>query len=710
MGYYYATKLYKILLQYFLDTGLNFKIELTRYYILACFLRRPPLSSMVPHLFFKLENEKDSELEACEYLDMFAKKCGFSSEAIDEMRLAFIEGLINAKEHAPKDLTDNDSPQAREIQISLTFENDLLNINIRDFGRGFDPSVVEKPDIKKKLKSSYKRGWGIMLMERLMDGYEITSFPPSGTLMHLVKKKVNEAARSQAEIDAEKEHKRVERLRYILGSFIDLSSFLCSSKNLQAGLRSMLRILLGTMGVTRGAIYTFEKENKCLECLVDIKLRANARLPRVNIDQAIFEKLVLKQNIDIADLVRDEISQFKETFKEGEIERIFTLSTDNQNLGLLILGNRFHKEDEDPFDSELLTIITRNISSAINTYRLMQNLRETNEILDVRVRELDSVREASQTISSELEIENLPNTVESIFKGVMGINKFSMSIFDPTENRYNICRNNRSLPAALDLWSSPISQYVIQTMQPLYVPDITCEERFSFNRAQNYASNSFIVIPIVVQDEILAMVNLSDKNNDEKISAHDFEMAQLLCSQLGIALKNANLYKRGITDALTHLYTNHYFKIRLSQEISRLRRIKSPLSIIMTSIDSLESLIEKHGVAFRDAAFVKVGTTIKRVIRFNDLPCRFEGNKFAIIMPDTGIEGCIIAAEKILESMRNITVKHGNNEEKLTLSLAIVQFDVAMNQNQLLETADNLLAKTIELGGNRILTAKDLNK
>ena len=158
-----------------------------------------------------------------------------------------------------------------------------------------------------------------MLMERLMDGYEITSFPPSGTLMHLVKKKVNEAARSQAEIDAEKEHKRVERLRYILGSFIDLSSFLCSSKNLQAGLRSMLRILLGTMGVTRRNMH-LRKENKCLECLVDIKLRANARLP-VNIDQAIFEKLVLKQNIDIADLVRDEISQFKETFREAKSKK-----------------------------------------------------------------------------------------------------------------------------------------------------------------------------------------------------------------------------------------------------------------------------------------------------------------------------------------------------------------------------------------------------
>ena len=143
--------------------------------------------SSVSHIFFKIANEKDSELEACEYLDLFARKFGFSSETIDEMRLAFIEAIINAKEHAPKDLPN---AEHNDIHCTLTYSNDAIEINIRDFGKGFDPTVVEKPDIRKKLKSSYKRGWGLMLMEKLMDGAEISSMPPSGTLIHLVKKKL----------------------------------------------------------------------------------------------------------------------------------------------------------------------------------------------------------------------------------------------------------------------------------------------------------------------------------------------------------------------------------------------------------------------------------------------------------------------------------------------------------------------------------------
>jgi diguanylate cyclase (GGDEF)-like protein len=277
-----------------------------------------------------------------------------------------------------------------------------------------------------------------------------------------------------------------------------------------------------------------------------------------------------------------------------------------------------------------------------------------------------------------------------------------MAIFDPTENRYNICQNNRGLPGTLDLWSSPVSQHVIQKMEPLFVQDIKCEERFNFTRSKNYASESFIVIPIIVQDEVLGLVNLTDKNSEEKLTKRDFELAQLICSQLGIALKNANLYKRGITDGLTRLYTNHYFKMRLSQEVSRLRRVKSPLSIIMLGIDNIEKLLDNYGNTFKDNILVKVGSTIKRVIRFNDLPCRYEGDKFTIILPDTGVEGARIAAEKILEHVRQIVFKNREEEEKISVSLAITQFKINMNLGQFIEEAEILLADAQKQGGNRI--------
>jgi diguanylate cyclase (GGDEF)-like protein len=245
-------------------------------------------------------------------------------------------------------------------------------------------------------------------------------------------------------------------------------------------------------------------------------------------------------------------------------------------------------------------------------------------------------------------------------------------------------------------------------MESLFVPDIKCEERFNFSRSKNYASESFIVVPIIVQDEVLGLVNLTDKKGDEKLTSRDFELAQLICSQLGIAIKNANLYKRGITDGLTRLYTNHYFKMRLSQEVSRLRRVKSPLSIIMLSIDNIDKMLDNFGSAFKDNILVKVGSTLKKVIRFNDLPCRFEGDKFTIILPDTAAGGAKTAAEKILESIRQLVIRNREEEEKISASLAVVQFKINMNLGQFIEEAEALLAVAQKEGGDRALVAAEV--
>ena len=656
--------------------------------------------SLVSHIFLKIANERDSELEACEYLDLFARKCGFSSETIDEMRLAFIEAIINAKEHAPKDMPE---AEKNDIHVTLTHVDDNIEISIRDYGKGFDPSVVEKPDIRKKLKSSYKRGWGLMLMEKLMDGAEISSMPPTGTLIHLVKKKFVAVTPDQAEIA--KEQKRFERLKYILGSFIDLSSFLCQSKNLQSGLRSMLRILLGTLGVSRGAIYTYEDEREQLSCLVDIKLKANAKLPLLKLSNDTLEKIEQKNDWSVTDIIKSD-SMFHNAFKDDQIEQIYALKTDNVLHGFLIIGGRFHKDEEpQDFDSELLTIIARNISSAINTYHLMENLKEVNSTLDKRLTELDKVREATQIISSEIEIENLPATVDGLFRSLFGIRKFSMTIYDPTEKRFMICNNDRGLPSTIDMWSSPVTKYVVDHKEGVLVKDIKTDPRFQYPRCKNYASDSFAVIPVMSQGEVLATVNLSDKGGDGTFTERDFELCKLVCTQLSIALRNANLYKQGIRDALTGLYTNHYFRMRLAQEISRLRRINSELAIIIIGIDKFNELIEKsHTPDFKEVIIKKFGGTIKRVIRFNDLACRFEGEKFAIILPDTTHDGALIAAEKLFNNVEHFTVKTDTEEYHPTVSISVLQYNVKMDVNDFIDLAERNLIKAQNEGGNKIIS------
>ncbi|HOY65454.1 MAG TPA: diguanylate cyclase [Candidatus Ozemobacteraceae bacterium] len=653
---------------------------------------------MIKHLFLKVANERDSELEACEYLETFAKKCGFLPESIDEMRLAFIEALINAKEHAPKGQPDT----TQEIYTAFTAGPETLTIEVRDFGSGFDPATVEKPDIKKKLKSSYKRGWGLMLMEKLMDGCEVASFPPSGTLIKMVKKRLQVDPQDVGDIV--RERKRIERLKYILGSFLDLSSFLCQNRDLETGLRSMLRIMLGTLGISRGAIFIHEPAKELMVSGVDIKLRTRERLPKFRIPAQALQQMMQRDSLEITEQLLALNPEIPNIFSKDEVAGCYLLRVDSEVLGILMLGNSFRTEEKESYDGDIMTTLARNISSAINTFRLLEQLKATNQELDQNVRELGAVREASQTISSELEMENLPFTVERIFGNVMKIGKFSLSVLDPHENRYTICQTNRPLPLVLDMWSSPISRYVIQKMEPLFVPDLAHEKRFQFSRASTYTSNSFIVIPIIVQDEVLGLISMTDRTDGQELTERDFHLAQLLSAQLGIALKNANLYKLGISDGLTKLYTAHYFKMRLSQEISRSRRVKSPLSLLMLDMDKFESINAEFGDETGDAVLSRTGALIRRQIRFNDIACRIGGDKFAIILSDTGLDGAMIVAEKLRTAIPAQKLMHKAVEIQVTASIGLVSYDQAMSLEQFVEAAEKQLQDAIAKGGNVIST------
>lgn len=659
---------------------------------------------MIRHLFLKIANERDSELEACEYLDSFAKKCGFMPETIDEMRLAFIEALINAKEHAPKGLPDAN----QEIYAAFTSDKDLLTIEVRDFGTGFDPGTVEKPDIKKKIKSSYKRGWGLMLMEKLMDGCEVSSFPPSGTLIKMVKKRLQ--IDPLAVDDIVRERKRIERLKYILGSFLDLSSFLSQNRDLETGLRSMLRIMLGTLGISRGAIFIYDPVKEEMHSGVDIKLKTQERLPKFKIPTQVVQQISRQESLEVTDTLIQQSPEISSIFSKDEVAGCYLLRVDNEVLGVLMLGNTFRNEEKESYDADIMTTLARNISSAINTFRLLDQLKQTNMELDLHVKELDAVREASQSISSELELTNLPFTVERIFAGVMKIGKFSISILDANENRYTICQTLRTLPLVLDQWSSPIARYVIQKMEPLFVSDTTKEKRFQFTRSSGYTSKSFIVIPIIVQEEVLGLVCLTDRIDGLELTERDFHLAQLLSAQLGIALKNANLYKLGISDGLTKLYTAHYFKMRLAQEISRSRRVKAPLSLVIFDMDNFRDINEKFGSDTGDSVLARTGGLVRKHIRFNDIACRIGGDKFAVILSDTSQEGSLIVSEKLRAAIPAQKLMHKALEVHVTASFGLSSYDFVMSMEQYIESVEKLLQESRAKGGNIICSSQPGDK
>ena len=120
----------------------------------------------------------EAELVAAGTTEKIALHTGFDEKAMSEVRLAVIEACINAFEHS-------DSPD-RRIYLTFVAEEDRLLVVVRDFGKGFDPTKIDRPRIQEKLSRLRKRGWGLVLIRRLMDKVEFIDIAP-GTELRMVK-------------------------------------------------------------------------------------------------------------------------------------------------------------------------------------------------------------------------------------------------------------------------------------------------------------------------------------------------------------------------------------------------------------------------------------------------------------------------------------------------------------------------------------------
>ena len=107
------------------------------------------------------------ELVAIEGMDRLAKHMGISDNKIGEAHILVTEAIINALEHSGQ--------KNPKVRLEFTLTPEKLIIFVRDYGKGFEPDSIEDPDIKKKLGSTHKRGWGLKLMKSMSDNFEIES-------------------------------------------------------------------------------------------------------------------------------------------------------------------------------------------------------------------------------------------------------------------------------------------------------------------------------------------------------------------------------------------------------------------------------------------------------------------------------------------------------------------------------------------------------
>ena len=115
----------------------------------------------------------EMEIAATAQVSALGEWMEMGRDKIDEVKMAVVEACINAFEHS--------ATPDRKVALAFRIGSDdggrgaYLEVDVADAGRGFDPTRVRTPEIANALKSSRKRGWGIKIIESLMDDVRIES-------------------------------------------------------------------------------------------------------------------------------------------------------------------------------------------------------------------------------------------------------------------------------------------------------------------------------------------------------------------------------------------------------------------------------------------------------------------------------------------------------------------------------------------------------
>lgn len=247
---------------------------------------------------------------------------------------------------------------------------------------------------------------------------------------------------------------------------------------------------------------------------------------------------------------------------------------------------------------------------------------------------------------------------------------------------------------------------------PILINDAQHDPRFSntADKISNTHTKSLIAVPLTVDGEIIGVIEAINRI-DGFFSSFDLEMLQYISTQSAIAIKNADLYNMATRDGMTKLFINKYFRERLIEEWKRAKRYNHNLSLVMFDIDHFRIFNDTYGHQAGDRVIKEVARVIKEGCRSIDIPCRYGGEEFAVVLPETSREEAMVFVNRVIESVSNVRIDYKDSILQLTISGGLATFPELkpLDIDEFIDMSDKALYRSKENGRNRVTFFKPEN-
>jgi diguanylate cyclase (GGDEF)-like protein len=321
-------------------------------------------------------------------------------------------------------------------------------------------------------------------------------------------------------------------------------------------------------------------------------------------------------------------------------------------------------------------------------FRSQGDIEILNDQLSRRLAELHAISEITEVIHSTLDFDRVGPLVLDILSKVIDLPSSCLFVIDKD-------KDETLFSASAGLTAAAARSY---------------GERLSFdaNGGVTGGDDTF-ACTTVLDHKRLMVVFCAPSERLERLSGEDRLVLQAVASELVVAVENSQLYKLtkrlSITDELTSLYNYRFLLQRLDEEIERAKRYNRSLSLLMIDTDDFKRFNDTYGHIAGDQALADVGAALRTAVREIDVVCRYGGEEFAVVLPETDAEGAFVVAEKVRESVaaHSFSDGQGNRGVRVTVSIGLATFpSAAADREELLRQADDALYQAKHLGRDRV--------
>lgn len=352
-----------------------------------------------------------------------------------------------------------------------------------------------------------------------------------------------------------------------------------------------------------------------------------------------------------------------------------------------------------------LLALATSLFTALIVGRLTEYSNRAQESRDEQNARLKSLFHSSQLLSSSLHQDGILDKCLVLLRASFGFDYADVWLLQD-ERTLRLAASN--IPASYNLLDtspadSGLARLALTTGRAVFSEDPLKDERICDKTwVMKLGHRAEVAVPLIHKDKKLGVLWLS-RMEKATFTPEVRELLQTFGNQLTLALQNAGLYqemeRRAILDELTGLYNHRYFKEALDRALKLAAREGTMLGLLMMDIDYFKNCNDIFGHPEGDRLLREFGGVLKGAVRETDIPVRYGGDEFAVILPHTDEIGTKQLATRVelLVAEHNFPGCGLMPGGKLSLSIGQAVYPLqASDKVELVKLADDNLYKIKE--------------